>query len=74
MLLNLQNSFEDRECMHYSLLNLIPFFLLVNSFPEFSQNSFEMQQIAAYCFSKEFFANPRNLSTNKKRGIALCGL
>jgi hypothetical protein len=33
-----------------------------------------MRQIAACCFSKELFANPRNVSTNKKERIALCGL
>jgi hypothetical protein len=38
----------------------------------FSQNSFEKWQMAACYFSKEFPVNPRNVSTNKKRGIALC--
>jgi hypothetical protein len=44
---------------------------LVNTFPGFSQNSFENQQVAACRFSKEFCANPRNSSTNRMRGIAL---
>jgi hypothetical protein len=47
MLLNLQNSFDNRECMHCSLFMFIPFFLLVNTFLVFSQNSFEKWQIAA---------------------------
>jgi hypothetical protein len=44
---------------------------LVNTFPGFSQNSFEKQQVAACCFSKELNANPRNTSTNRMRRIAL---
>jgi hypothetical protein len=65
MLLNVQNFFEDRECMQYSLLKL-------NSFLPIG--SFEKRQITACRFSEEFCANPRNISTNKKRGIALCCL
>jgi hypothetical protein len=53
--------------MHYSLVNLI---LLVDKFSGFSQNSFEKQQVAACNSSKELCANPRNVSTNKKRAIA----
>jgi hypothetical protein len=45
--------------------------LLVNTFPGFSQNSFEKRQVAACHFSKEFCANPRNTSTNRMRGIVL---
>jgi hypothetical protein len=52
----------------------ISFLLLVDKFPEFSQNSFEKQQMAACRSSKEFHENFRNLSTNRKRGIALCCL
>jgi hypothetical protein len=37
----------------------------------FLQNSFEKRQIAACCSSKEFFANPGNVSTNRKMAIAL---
>jgi hypothetical protein len=44
---------------------------LVNTFPGFSQNSLEKQQVAACYISKEFCANPRNTSTNRMRGIAL---
>jgi hypothetical protein len=58
--LDLQNSFEDKECMHYSLLKLIPFFLLVGTNLRFSSNSFAKQQMAACSLSKEFCANPRN--------------
>jgi hypothetical protein len=52
----------------------MPFFLLVGTFPGFSQSSLEKQkQPVAVCrFSKEFCANPRNVSTNRKRGTALC--
>jgi hypothetical protein len=46
-------------------------FLLVNTFPGFSQNSFEKRQVAACRFSKELCVNPRNNSTNRMRGIAL---
>jgi hypothetical protein len=49
----------------------MPFFLLVNTFPEFSQNSFEKRQVAARRSSKELCANPINISTNRKREIAL---
>jgi hypothetical protein len=33
--------------------------------------SFEKQQVAAFPFSKELYANPRNTLTNRMRGIAL---
>jgi hypothetical protein len=71
MLLNLQNSFKDWECIHYSLFNLISSFLLINTFPGFSQNSCEKRQIASCQFSKESFANSRNTSTNRLREITL---
>jgi hypothetical protein len=44
---------------------------LVNTFPGFSQNSFEKRQVAACRFSKEFCANPRKTPTNRMRAIAL---
>jgi hypothetical protein len=44
---------------------------LVNTFPGFSQNSFEKRQVAACRSSKEFCAYPRNVSTNRNRAIAL---
>jgi hypothetical protein len=44
---------------------------LVYKFPGFSQNSFEKRQVAACRSSKELCANPRNVSTNRKRAIAL---
>ncbi len=69
LLLNLQNSFEDRECMHYSLSS--PFFLLVDTFLEFSQYFFEKRKMVASHFSKEFSANPRNVLTNRKSEISL---
>jgi hypothetical protein len=53
----------------HSLLSIE--FELVNTFPGFSQNSFEKQQVATCCFSKDYYANPRNTSTNRMRGIAL---
>jgi hypothetical protein len=70
MLLNLQNSFEVWECIHFSLLNftVIPSFLLVNTFPGFSQNSIEKWQVAACRFSKELCENPRNTSIYKIEG------
>jgi hypothetical protein len=67
----LLNYFEDRECMHYSVLILISFFLLVHIVPGFCQNSFEKWQVAACRSSKEFCANLRNVSANRKRAIAL---
>jgi hypothetical protein len=39
----------------------------VNTFPGFSQK----HQVAAYRFSKEFCANPRNISINSMRETAL---
>ncbi len=50
---------------------LIISFLLVNTFPGFSQNSFEKRPVAACRFSKELCANLRNTSTNRMRGIVL---
>jgi hypothetical protein len=44
---------------------------LVITFPGFSQNSFEKRQLAAFPFSKELCANPKNTSINRMRGIAL---
>jgi hypothetical protein len=44
---------------------------LVDTFPIFLQNYFEARQVAACCSSKELCAKPRNVSTNRKRAIAL---
>jgi hypothetical protein len=44
---------------------------LVNTFPGYSQNSFEKWQLTACRFSKEFWANPTSLSTNRRRETAL---
>jgi hypothetical protein len=71
MLLNLQNSLRKENACTILFGSLILFFLLVNIFPRCSQNSFKKQQIAAGRFSKEVCANPKIVSTNKKRGIAL---
>jgi hypothetical protein len=43
---------------------------LVNTFPGFAQNSFENRQVAAGHSSKEFCANPRNVSINRKTALA----
>jgi hypothetical protein len=50
---------------------LSPFFLLVDTFPGFSQNSFEKRQVVACLSPRELCANPRNVSTNRKRAITL---
>jgi hypothetical protein len=64
MLLNLKNLLKDRECMHYSLYNFVPFFELVNLSRRFSQNSSKKSR-----FSKEFYyANLRSVATDRKRG------
>jgi hypothetical protein len=56
-------------------LVLVPFFLLVDSFPGFSRSPFEKPQVVACGFLKEFWANLINLSTNRIRGkIAICCL
>jgi hypothetical protein len=47
---------------------------LVGTFPGYPQNSFKKQQLVVCRFSKEFCANPRNVSTNRKTGVALCHL
>jgi hypothetical protein len=72
--LDLQNSFEDKESMHYSFFKLIPFFLLVGTDLRFSSNSFAKQQMPVCSLSEEFCANPRNASANKKRRINFCTL
>jgi hypothetical protein len=46
---------------------LVPFFLLVGTFH--SQNSFDKQQVAACGFSKEFYANLKDVSNNKKKKL-----
>jgi hypothetical protein len=48
---------------------VIPLILLVDVFLGFAHNSFEKQQAATCCFSKEFCENPENVLTNKKQGI-----
>jgi hypothetical protein len=53
-------------------LNFKPFLpILVDTLPRFSQNSVEKWQVAACGSSKEFCANRRNVSTNRKTAIAL---
>jgi hypothetical protein len=47
---------------------------MVISFPGFSQNSFKKWHVAAFPFSKELCANPKNTSTNRMKRIALSGL
>jgi hypothetical protein len=47
---------------------------LVETFPGFSQNSFEKRQVVACRSSKELCANPRNVSTNRKTAMALSRL
>jgi hypothetical protein len=37
----------------------------------FAQISFEKQQAAIFCFSKEFCEHLRSLSTNRKKGIKI---
>jgi hypothetical protein len=49
----------------------IPLFLLVNPFLGFAQNPFEKLQADIYHFSKDFCANLRNLSTNRKKEIKI---
>jgi hypothetical protein len=39
-----------------------------------SQNSFDKWQVVVFLSSKECCAKPRNVSTNRTRGIALCCL
>jgi hypothetical protein len=57
--------------MHNFFSQFLPFLLLVAAFPKFSQNSFEKWPVVACRFTKELSANPRNVSTFQKRGIAL---
>jgi hypothetical protein len=44
---------------------------VVHTFPGLVQNSFEKWQVAVCRSSKEFCANLRNVSTNRKRATAL---
>jgi hypothetical protein len=44
---------------------------LVDTFPRFLFISFVNWQCLPSSFSEEFLANQRNVSTNRKRGIAL---
>jgi hypothetical protein len=39
-------------------------------FPDFYKNCFKKGQVATCNFSKEICANPRNLSTNRKKVIS----
>jgi hypothetical protein len=48
---------------------LIPFFLLVDTFPGFAKKSLEKLQAAAYHFSKEVCENSGIVSTNRKTGF-----
>ncbi len=66
--LNLQNSSEYRECMHFTDLNFIPFFLLVSTFPRFSPNSTKSGQWLVQLFKE---LNPRNVTINRKRGMRI---
>jgi hypothetical protein len=45
----------------------VAFFLLVDTFLSFAHNSFEEKQAATCHFSKEFFKNLGNISTNRKK-------
>jgi hypothetical protein len=60
--LDLQNSFEDRECNADLPVSR-------HIFIKFSQNLFEKQQAAICFFSKEFCANPGIELINRKKGI-----
>jgi hypothetical protein len=60
MLLNLQNSFEDRRVQFPSSYKLMYFSDL---------HSFEKRQAATCRFSKEFCASPGNVLNNRKEGI-----
>jgi hypothetical protein len=44
---------------------------LVDTFPGFSQNSFEKRQVAACRSSKELCPNPINVLISRKRAIAI---
>jgi hypothetical protein len=44
---------------------------LLDVFLGFAQNSFEKQQAANCCFSKEFCENPGNVFTNRKERIKI---
>jgi hypothetical protein len=63
-ILNLQNSFVDREHAHNSVLNFVTFFTLGGIVLGFAQNSFEKWLVAASRFSKKFYANQKNVPTN----------
>jgi hypothetical protein len=69
MRLNLQNSFEDRKCGHYSLLNFNPFLSIGR---QLARNSFEKWEEVTCWFPEEFCANQRNISINRMRAISLC--
>jgi hypothetical protein len=56
--------------MHCSLLNYNPFLPVGRKFLG-KKTSFLEPQVAVCCFSKEFRANLRSESSNKKKGTAL---
>jgi hypothetical protein len=61
--------------MHCSLLNFNSFLPSGQQLSRISQNSLDKQQVAVTCrFSKAFCTNPRNISIDRMRGIALCCL
>jgi hypothetical protein len=61
MLLNLQNSFEDRECMRFLFWMWNVLLLLESIYSKFSQNSSAKRHVAACRFWRQFCANPRNV-------------
>jgi hypothetical protein len=44
---------------------------LVDTFLGFANNSFEERQAATCPFSKDFYENPGNVSTKRKKGIKI---
>ncbi len=70
-LLNLKKVFKDCECMQYSLLNFTLFLhISLTCFRNFHET---LSQVACDCLplSKEFCANPINMSTKRNGGIPL---
>jgi hypothetical protein len=60
--------------MHYSVLNFNLFLPIGSYFSRIFANSFDKRQVAACRSLKEFCANPKNASLNRKRSISLFSL
>jgi hypothetical protein len=65
----MQNSFKDREYMHYSLLIFNPFLPICWLIPRFLENTWERGKGLPAAFQKSSVPKSQKWSTNQKRRI-----